>query len=83
MSTLKFCTYDFAGKPRDYYVVDEIDVPKPNFEPAVSHHIVIIDRSGSMWSVMEQTKAMVEKVMVVEEFAASGLLQARHCNQPR
>lgn len=74
MSTLKFCTYDFAGKPRDYYVVDEIDVPKPNFEPAVSHHIVIIDRSGSMWSVMEQTKAMVEKVMVVEEFAGSGLL---------
>jgi len=70
----KFALYDFAGKPREYYVVDEVIVPKPVLEPTISHHIVIIDRSGSMYSVMDATKAMVEKVMTVEEFQQSGLL---------
>jgi hypothetical protein len=71
---MKFATYDFRGNPRDHYVVDRIDVPKPVLEPTVSHHIVVIDRSGSMWGVMEETKAMVEKVMVAEEFTSSKLL---------
>ena len=70
----KFALYDFAGKPREFYYVDEIAVPKPVLEPTVSHHIVIVDRSGSMWGVMNDTKAMVEKVMTVEEFTSSGLL---------
>ena len=70
----KFALYDFNGTPTAHYVVDEIDVPKPALEPSVSHHIVIIDRSGSMWGVMDQTKAMVEKVMCVEEFASSSML---------
>lgn len=70
----KFALYDFAGKAREFFVVDEIAVPKPVLEPTVSHHIVIVDRSGSMWGVMNDTKAMVEKVMTVEEFTSSGLL---------
>lgn len=70
----KFALYDFGGKPREFYVVDEVSVPKPDLEPTVSHHIVVVDRSGSMYSAMNDTKAMVEKVMVAEEFTASGLL---------
>ena len=70
----KFALYDFAGKPREYYLVDEMTVPKPVLEPTLSHHVVILDRSGSMYSVMDATKAMVEKVMTVEEFQQSGLL---------
>ena len=74
MSKTKFALYDFSGTPREYFLVDEIDVPKPVLEPTVSHHIVVVDRSGSMYGVMNDTKAMVEKVMTVEEFASSGLL---------
>ena len=70
----KFALYDFNGHPREFYLVDEIEVPKPNLEPTVSHHIVVVDRSGSMYGVMNDTKAMVEKVMTVEEFTSSGLL---------
>jgi hypothetical protein len=70
----KFALYDFAGKPREFYLVNEIDVPKPVLEKSVTHHIVVVDRSGSMYGVMNDTKAMVEKVMTVEEFTQSGLL---------
>ena len=70
----KFALYDFAGNPREYYLVDEVTVPKPVLEKTVSHHVVVLDRSGSMWGVMDATKAMVEKVMTVEEFQQSGLL---------
>ena len=72
--TTKFALYDFNGTPTAHYVVDTIDVPKPALEKTVSHHIVIIDRSGSMWGVMDSTKAMVEKVMTVEEFQHSEML---------
>ena len=70
----KFATYDFSGKPREFFIVSETPVPKPVLEPTVSHHIVVIDRSGSMYSVMDDTKTMVEKVMTVEEYRSSGLL---------
>lgn len=70
----KFALYDFAAKARAHYLVDEIEVPKPVLEPTVSHHIVVVDRSGSMYGVMDSTKSMVEKVMTVEEFQSSGLL---------
>jgi hypothetical protein len=70
----KFALYGFDGAPKDWYFVDEVEVPKPVLEPTVSHHIVVVDRSGSMWGVMDDTKTMVEKVMTVEEFTSSGLL---------
>ena len=70
----KFALYDFAGKPREFFIVSEDTVPKPVLEPTVSHHVVVIDRSGSMYSVMDDTKTMVEKVMCVEEYRTSGLL---------
>ena len=63
----KFALYDFNGRATAHYLVDEIEVPKPVLEASVSHHIVVIDRSGSMYGVMNDTKAMVEKVMVAEK----------------
>jgi len=73
-NNIKFALYDFTGTPKEFYFVDEVEVPKPVLEPTVSHHIVVVDRSGSMYGVIEDTKTMVEKVMTVEEFANSGLL---------
>ncbi|NDE14986.1 VWA domain-containing protein [bacterium] len=73
-SNIKFALYDFTGTPKEFYFVDEVEVPKPVLEPTVSHHVVIVDRSGSMYSAMKDTRAMVEKVMVAEEFTNSELL---------
>ena len=73
-SNIKFALYDFNGTPKEFYFVDEVEVPKPVLEPTVSHHIVVVDRSGSMYSSMKDTRAMVEKVMVAEEFTNSELL---------
>ena len=73
-SNIKFALYDFNGTPKEFYFVDEVEVPKPVLEPTVSHHIVVVDRSGSMYSAMKDTRAMVEKVMVAEEFTNSELL---------
>ena len=55
--TTKFALYDFNGTPTAHYVVDTIDVPKPALEKTVSHHIVIIDRSGSMWGAFSKAAA--------------------------
>lgn len=73
-NNIKFALYDFTGTPKEFYFVDEVVVPKPVLEPTVSHHIVVVDRSGSMYSAMKDTRSMVEKVMVAEEFHNSELL---------
>ncbi len=69
-----FSLRTFTGAFHSGIFVNEVDVPKPVLEPTVSHHIVVVDRSGSMYGVMNDTKAMVEKVMVAEEFTDSELL---------
>ena len=73
-NNIKFALYDFTGTAREFYFVDEVTVPKPVLEPTMSHHIVVVDRSGSMWGVMKDTRSMVEKVMVAEEFTSSELI---------
>ena len=70
----KYALYNFAGEPVAYGFAQTLETPEPVIEKKVGHHIVIIDRSGSMYSVMDETKAMVEKVMTVEEFHNSELL---------
>jgi hypothetical protein len=70
----KFATRDFVGNPVEYYLARKVDVPKPVVEKEVGHHIVIVDRSGSMYGVIRDTKTMVEKVMTVEEFKDASLL---------
>jgi hypothetical protein len=69
-----FALFDLAGNFKQGYFLNEVAVPKPVVEPAVAHHVVVVDRSGSMWGVMDETKTMVEKVMVAEEFSGSELI---------
>jgi hypothetical protein len=73
-SKFMFGLFDFTGTFKSGIFVNEVEVPKPVLEPTVSHHVVIVDRSGSMYGVMNDTKTMVEKVMVAEEFTSSELL---------
>jgi hypothetical protein len=69
-----FTLYNFVGQPVSYWKVRKIELPLPKIEKTLGHHIVVLDRSGSMYGEMDTTKAMVEKVFTVEEFKNSNIL---------
>lgn len=72
---MKFATYDFVGAPKAYYKVDEIALTAPPVPAKVTaHHVVVIDRSGSMYYEIDHVKAMVEKVLTLEEYKDSEML---------
>lgn len=69
----RFVLYDFAGREKAFYVVDRISpraeggaTKKP--KKMVAHHIVIVDRSGSMYSAIEPLKDMLIKLLTVDEY---------------
>lgn len=67
---MKFALHSFSGKPNKFYLVESENVaPTPGkAAPAPSHHIAVIDVSGSMWGDLDQVKSVVEKVFTAEEF---------------
>lgn len=71
----KFATHDYLGRPKAYYRVEEVPLTAPP-TPAktTSHHILIIDRSGSMYGELDAVKGMVEKVLTLEEYRDSEML---------
>jgi hypothetical protein len=71
----KFATHDYLGRPKAFYHVEEVALTTPP-TPAKStpHHILIIDRSGSMWGELDAVKSMVEKVLTLEEYKDSEML---------
>lgn len=67
---MKIALRNFAGKPTAFYLV-EVENAAPSqakAAPAPSHHICILDVSGSMWGDLDQVKNIVEKVFTAEEF---------------
>ncbi len=75
MSTSKFATRSFNGSPRRYFLVDTqvLGAGETSKAKAPSHHIICLDRSGSMYSDMAAMKATVEKVLTLQEFADPNL----------
>jgi len=65
-----FALRNFSGKPIQHVAVSTENLS--NQETAAvqqpTHHIVIIDRSGSMYGDLPDTKAMVEKLLTLGEF---------------
>ena len=71
----KFATHDYLGRPKAFYRVEEVALTAPPTPAkAASHHILIIDRSGSMWGELDAVKGMVEKVLTLEEYKDSEML---------
>ena len=65
----KFATRGFDGVPRQHLLVEHQDLkPATQIDPTPSHHIVIVDASGSMWGDMTSMKATIEKVLTLQEF---------------
>lgn len=69
--SISFQTFSFDGKPVKQYTVDKIDLGGQQSVPVKVpvHHILIVDRSGSMYGAMADLRQTLEKVLTLSEFA--------------
>jgi Mg-chelatase subunit ChlD len=73
----KFTLYNLLGQPRAYYLVEPVDLPRPPADPkkkTVAHSIIVVDRSGSMYSAMADTRNTLLKLLTLDEYAQFDLL---------
>jgi Mg-chelatase subunit ChlD len=73
----RFVLYNLLGKERAYYQVRRFDLQRPAepvSEKSVAHSILIIDRSGSMYSWLEDLKETLVKLLTLEEYRNFDLL---------
>ncbi|MBA4064967.1 MAG: hypothetical protein C0501_14895 [Isosphaera sp.] len=67
----KFTLFNLLGKPRAYYLVEPADLPREpaSTKKAVAHSIMVVDRSGSMYSDLPATKETLLKILTLDEYA--------------
>ncbi|MBY0515020.1 MAG: VWA domain-containing protein, partial [Gemmataceae bacterium] len=73
----KFTLFNLLGQPRAYYLVEPADVPRPPVDPkkkTVAHSILVVDRSGSMYSAMADTRDTLLKLLTLDEYAQFDLV---------
>jgi hypothetical protein len=69
-----FTLRDFRGKVKRCYNVVKTVPSAPKLTKKLTHHIYIVDESGSMYYAMRDLKVMIEKTMTVEEFKDSKMM---------
>jgi len=73
----KFTLFNFAGKPVSHWSVEAAELnhakATQQSEAQISHHIAIIDRSGSMWGDITALKQTLEKQFTLDEYQRSQL----------
>ena len=69
MSKFNVVTTGFDGAPKQAFAVDA-QSPVLDLQPvkAPAHHIIVVDRSGSMYGDLPDLKAMVEKLLTIQEY---------------
>jgi len=67
---MKFALHNYAGKPVRFFTVTPQEATPDKAAAALSpsHHIAILDVSGSMWGDLDAVKNIIEKVFTAEEF---------------
>jgi Mg-chelatase subunit ChlD len=73
----KFTLFNLLGKERAYYLVDRMEVERPAepvSEKSVAHSVVVIDRSGSMCSHIEDLKDTLVKLLTLDEYSQFDLV---------
>jgi Mg-chelatase subunit ChlD len=73
----RFTLYNLMGQPRAHYFVERSELTREPEQPGsrtVAHSILIIDRSGSMYGVIEDTKDTLIKLLTLEEYNNFNLL---------
>ena len=64
----------FYRSESNLFFLDEVEqAPAPVLEPEVTHHIFVVDRSGSMWGVIDGLKSSIEQVLAVEDATNSNV----------
>ena len=66
----KFSLRNYNGDAQQFYLVDTkiVNYDDSTVESAPSHHIFVVDASGSMIEEMPEMKSMIEKLFVLEEY---------------
>lgn len=73
----KFTLFNLLGQPRAYYAVEPGELSRPPAKgktKAVAHSIIVVDRSGSMYGAIEETKNTLLKLLTLDEYAQYNLL---------
>ena len=75
-SKSKFTLYNLLGQPRSYYLVEPSALPVGAAKggKSVAHSIIVVDRSGSMYSALAATKDTLLKVLTLDEYAQYDLI---------
>ncbi len=66
----KFRVYDFKGNVKDNYIVSQgnLGFAQANIDNVTKHHIIVVDRSGSMYYNMEGLKKSLKKILTLHEY---------------
>lgn len=68
-TTSKLILADLNGAATKYYSVEPITAPPASVVTKTpSHHVIVVDRSGSMYSAMDGMRTMIEKLCTLAEF---------------
>ena len=73
----KFTLFNLLGQPRAYYLVEPIELPRDAAKSnakSVAHSVIVVDRSGSMYSDLPATKETLLKILTLDEYAQYNLL---------
>jgi Mg-chelatase subunit ChlD len=73
----KFTLFNLLGQPRAYYLVEPQELPRdavPKDAKSVAHSVIVVDRSGSMYSDLAGTKETLLKILTLDEYAQYNLL---------
>lgn len=70
MTTNSFALRNFKGIPVKYFMVqtEKLDQTAPVAVKKPSHHLILLDRSGSMYYDLESLKTTIEKLLTLAEF---------------
>ncbi len=66
----RFALYNYRGEPKKHFIVERTELAADELEvaPEVTHHIFVVDRSGSMYYDMAALRTMLEKLLTLEEY---------------
>ena len=63
----------FIRTASNVYYLSPVTIPTPSVEPEVTHHIFVVDRSGSMWGDIDGLKSSIEQALAVESLMHSNV----------
>ncbi|MBP3959145.1 VWA domain-containing protein [Gemmata sp. G18] len=73
----KFTLFNLLGQPRGYYLVEPVELERDESAgsaKSVAHSVIVVDRSGSMYSDLAATKETLLKILTLDEYAQYNLL---------